>query len=539
MAQTSGLRILGRLRLSVATDESTSIARQREAINSWAEGSGCTVVGWAEDSDVSGSVDPFDVPGLGDWLNNRADEFDVIVTWKLDRLSRNSIKLNKLFGWCLDHGKTVVSTSEAIDLGTPVGRLIANVIGFLAEGELEAIRERTISSRRKLRETARWAGGRPPYGYQAVDSASGGKVLEIDREAHSVVQRIVDALLSEVPLARIADDLNRDGIRPPADHYRVSVGKEPLGGGWKPAPLRKMLQAPTLVGYAHLGGVAIRDDQGRPVQMAEPLLGRTDERCALKGTHVADCLCVSAEDERELIRAELARTEKGPYQRLKTAPLVGVLFCYFCEAAMSSTLSKGKYRYYRCHTNRCTTIPAAAAEEYAEEELLRTLGDEDVTQRVWVPGDSNEAELRAAVAAFDELSSAAGKMTSRTASDRLQRQLSALDVRIAELEAKPSREGQYEDRPTGQTYRQAWEKDTDPDARRALLKRVGVDIRMGIIDGLLHTHVVALGHLLKLPEWAQVDENSSPEEIQAWQEAAAAERRKWGVPDPDEVSQMQ
>ncbi|MCU1697863.1 MAG: hypothetical protein JWR34_3926 [Mycobacterium sp.] len=472
------------------------------------------MVGWAEDSDVSGSVDPFDAPGLGDWLNNRADEFDVIVAWKLDRISRNSIKLSKLFGWCLDHGKTVVSTSEAIDLGTPVGRLIANVIGFLAEGELEAIRERTISSRRKLRETSRWAGGRPPYGYQAVDSASGGKALEIDREAHSVVQRIVDALLSEVPLARIADDLNRDGIRPPADHYRVSVGKEPLGSSWKPAPLRKMLQAPTLVGHAHLGGVAIRDDQGHPVQMAEPLV---------------------TEDERELIRAELARTEKGTYQRLKTAPLVGVLFCYFCGSGMSSTLSGGKrarnYRYYRCHTNRCTTIPAAAAEEYAEQELLRTLGDEDVTQRVWIPGDSNEAELRAAVAAFDELSSAAGKMTSRTASDRLQRQLAALDARIAELEAQPSREGRYEDRPTGQTYRQAWESDTDPDARRDLLKRVGVDIRMGIIDGLLHTHVVALGHLLKLPEWAQVDENSSPEEFQAWQEGAAAERRKWGVRD--------
>jgi site-specific DNA recombinase len=509
-------RVLGRLRLSVATDESTSIARQREAITAWAEGNGHTVVGWAEDSDVSGSVDPFDVPQLGDWLNNRADEFDVIAAWKLDRISRNSIKLNKLFGWCLDHDKSVVSTSEAIDLGTPVGRLIANVIGFLAEGELEAIRERTISSRRKLRETARWAGGRPPYGYRAVDGPSGGKVLEIDTEAHKVVRRIVDSVLDEVPLARIADELNRDGIRPPADHYRASVGKEPLGGDWKPAPLRKMLRAPTLVGHAHLGGVAIRDDSGQPVQLAEPLV---------------------TDDERELIRAELARTEKGTYQRLKTAPLVGVLFCWFCGAGMSSTLSGGKhgrnYRYYRCHTGKCTYVPAETAEMEVERVLLNALGDERVTERVWIPGDDHETGLREAVAAFEQLSVTAGAMTSRTAKDRLDRQLRALDARIAELEAKPAREGRYEHRPTGVTYREAWEKDTDSDARRDLLKRVGVEFRIGVIDGHLHTHPVSLGDRLRLSSWAQVDENSSPEEIQAWQEGAAAERRKWGVPDPN------
>jgi len=119
--------------------------------------SGHAVVGWATDVDVSGSVDPFDTPQLGDWLNNRAPEFDVIACWKLDRLRRKAIRLNHLFGWCLEHDKSVVSCSESIDLSTPVGRLIANVIGFLAEGELEAIRERTRSSKAKLRELGRWS----------------------------------------------------------------------------------------------------------------------------------------------------------------------------------------------------------------------------------------------------------------------------------------------------------------------------------------------------------------------------------------------
>jgi site-specific DNA recombinase len=213
------MRVLGRLRLSRSTDESTSIDRQRELITQWADLNDHTVVGWAEDIDVSGSVDPFDTTQPGDWLGSRAPEFNVIVCWKLDRLSRNTINLNKLFGWCMEHGKSVVSCSESIEISTPVGRLIANVIGFLAEGELEAIRERQRSSKAKLRELGRWSGGKVPYGYTAVTLDGGGWSLEVDQEAARVVRRIVAEFLDGRPLAHIAKGLNEDGI-PPSEVYR-------------------------------------------------------------------------------------------------------------------------------------------------------------------------------------------------------------------------------------------------------------------------------------------------------------------------------
>lgn len=514
------LRVLGRLRLSRSSEESTSIERQREVITAWADSNKHKLVGWAEDVDVSGSVDPFDTPQLGHWLNHRAPEFDVIATWKLDRLSRNSIKLSKLFGWCLDQDKTVYSTSESIDLSTLNGRLIANVIGFLAEGELEAMRERQVSSRRKLRETARWPGGKPPYGYRVTDSREGsGKVLEIDPHAHKVVRRIVDALLDGVPLARICGDLNRDGVVSPADHYRVCLEGEDAdtGSPWRTWPIKHLLLSPTLVGHSHLGGVTVRDDQGVPVLM-----------CAER---------LVTEDERELIAAELGRAEQAPRERGIPAALVGVVACWFCESPLTTmrqtkTLASGEerlYGYYRCPNNCSPLIPTESAEEYAERTLLDSLGDEEMTVRAWVPGDSNETDLREAVTAFDELSATAGRMTSRTASERLQSQLSALDARIAELESKPAREGRYENRPTGQTYRQAWESDADPEARRALLKRVGVSIRMAVIDGSLVAHPVSLGDRLRLPEWARVDENRTPEEIEAWEKRAAAERLRVGI----------
>ncbi|KLN68742.1 hypothetical protein ABM90_26970 [Rhodococcus erythropolis] len=43
------------------------------------------MIGWAEDADVSGAVDPFDTPQLGRWLNQRIEEYDVIAAWKFDR----------------------------------------------------------------------------------------------------------------------------------------------------------------------------------------------------------------------------------------------------------------------------------------------------------------------------------------------------------------------------------------------------------------------------------------------------------------------
>lgn len=476
-------RVLGRLRLSVASDESTSIERQREVITGWAEANGHQVVGWAEDVDVSGSIDPFDTPQLGDWLGNRAPEFDVIACWKLDRLSRNSIKLNKLFGWCLDHDKTVVSCSESIDLSTPVGRLIANVIGFLAEGELEAIRERQRSSRQKLRELARWPGGKPPYGYHAVKRAGGGYVLEVDKPAAEVVRRIVSAVIDGTGVGRIAADLNRDGVHSPAQRYDVLRGREPRDGIWQAGPIKIMLRSPSLRGQAHHKGSVVRDDTGQPVQLAPPLV---------------------TDDEWMLVQAELDRVQGAPRQRLEPAPLAGIALCWFCAKRLSSTtqVKRGKeYRYYRCQNSCTPLIPAGTAEQRTDDELLSTLGDEQVTERVWVPGDSNEAALREAVTAFDALSAAAGAMASQTAKDRLQRQLAALDAHIVELENRPAREGRYDDRPTGETYREALERTAaDPDARRALLERVGLSIRMGIHDGHLLLHPERLGDRLPMPQ---------------------------------------
>ncbi len=466
------MRVLGRVRLSRSTEESTSVERQREVIQQWASANGHEIVGWAEDLDVSGSVDPFDTPGLGPWLNHRAGEWDVICSWKLDRLGRNAIQLNRLFGWCQDHDKTVVSCSESIDLGSWAGRMLASVIAGLAEGELEAIRERQRSSRSKLRQLGRWPGGKPPFGYRAVKTDDGWRLV-IDDDAELVVRRIVDSVLDGKPLSRIASELTADGVPTPSVYYarqRGSESREP--GRWQATPIRNMLRSKALRGFAHHRGETVRDDAGMPVQIAEPLVTL---------------------DEWDLLQAALDRTQ-GAFKdarKAEASPLAGLVYCGGCGEKLHHSATRVKrgaktydYRYYRCRDRCSVPIPAEDLEGVAEDTFLHHLGDSEVRERVWVPGDSREADLREAVAAMDELAAAAGRARSATAKQRLQRQLDALDERIAELEAAPAREARWEYRPTGQTYRSVWES-ADADARRELLARSGITLaaRIGGVEG--------------------------------------------------------
>lgn len=461
-------RVLGRVRLSRSSEESTSIERQREIIARWVEANGHNLIGWAEDVDVSGSVDPFDSPQLGDWLANRHPEFDVVAAWKLDRLSRSTVNLNRLIVWCHDHGKTIVSTTEGIDIATPIGRLITSVISFLAEGELEAIRERTRASRTKLRELARWPGGKPPFGYRPVKADGGGYRLEIDPHAKAIVDRIVGEFVDGASLSRIAQELTSEGVPTPTQYYRRLSAPEAAPGEWRLTTLRRMLSSPALRGRVHHNGALVRDDDGQPVEFGPPLVD---------------------DDQWDRVRQRLAETEGKPFRQAQASPLSGLLTCLACGAPMhfDPVTARGKtYTYYRCSGGTaegpCPKIRADELETLAEEAFISELGDTEVRERVWVPGDSHEAELREAVTALDELTALAGTMTSATAKQRLQNQLRAIDARIAELESAPAQEARWEYRATGGTYAEAWAA-ADVAARRELLRRSGITFAVRVVGG--------------------------------------------------------
>jgi DNA invertase Pin-like site-specific DNA recombinase len=439
-----------------------------------------TLIGWAVDEDISGSVDPFDTPALGDWLNNRADEFDCVAAWKLDRLGRDSIRLNKLFGWCLDTGHTLVSCTEGIDLSTPVGRLIANVIAFLAEGERDAIRERTKASQKKLREVGRWGGGKPIYGYQAVQREDGaGWELQPDPHTSRVLQQIIQKLLAGQSTESIATELSKAGELTPSDQLRVRAGKEPKGNKWSNVGIRTLLKSKTLLGHSTHDGNTVRDGEGLPVLIGEPLV---------------------TQEQFDRIQAALdVRSFKVTNRSAKASPLLGVLICGVCGRLMhlrqNHSKARGKtYRYYQCLGGRgaggggtpgehpTNTVIAEEAEALLQDQFLLKLGDTPERIKVTIPAVDHTAELEEAVRAVNELTALLGTVTSETMKTALLGQLAALDKRITNLEKLPRQEAgvRYENAP--HTYREAWEE-ADTEGRRQLLLRGGFTLTLNRIPG--------------------------------------------------------
>lgn len=466
------MRVLGRVRLSRATEESTSVERQRELIQQWSDAHSHEIIGWAEDLDISGSVDPFDTPELGRWLSDeKKHDWDILCAWKLDRVSRRAIPMGRMFQWLLDNQKTLICTADSIDLSTPMGRLIAYVIATIAEGELEAIRERTRGSQRKLRELGRWGGGRVYYGYTPVEREGSGWEMAIDPHAHQVLQGIIERVLDGKSTNSIAEWLNSSGELSPSDYLRSKSGKPPKGTAWSNSHIRQQLRSKTLLGYTVHNGVVVRDEKGDPVMRGPALV---------------------TPDVFDRIQAELSSSSFKITQRSTTpSPLLGVLICYECGRVMHlrQQQKNGKtYRYYQCLGGKTSgggglvkehdtnILKAEDAEELLEQKFLSDFGDDLVEERVYVPAENHQIELDQARSAVDEISTLLGTITSDTVRSRLLGQISALDSRITQLEQQPAREAGWTTRTTDKTYREQWEA-SDTEQRRQLLIKSSITAR--------------------------------------------------------------
>jgi len=71
-----------------------------------------------------------------------AGEVTTVVVWKLDRLARSLREgVNVLADWC-QRGVRIIAVTQQIDLGGPVGHLIASLLFGIAEIELQHVKER-------------------------------------------------------------------------------------------------------------------------------------------------------------------------------------------------------------------------------------------------------------------------------------------------------------------------------------------------------------------------------------------------------------
>jgi DNA invertase Pin-like site-specific DNA recombinase len=101
----------------------------------------------------------WDRPQLQDCLKHLRKD-DVLVVWKLDRLSRSLIDLLRILQKVDDSGAGFRSLTESLDTTTPAGRLMMNMLGSFSQFEREIIRERTKLGLERARANGHKGGGR-------------------------------------------------------------------------------------------------------------------------------------------------------------------------------------------------------------------------------------------------------------------------------------------------------------------------------------------------------------------------------------------
>jgi hypothetical protein len=112
----------------------------------------------------------------------RFRKIDVIVVYKVDRLTRSLADFAKLVELFDAHGVSFVSVTQQFNTTTSMGRLTLNVLLSFAQFEREVtserIRDKIAASKRK----GLWVGGPSPLGYQMKDS----KIAIVEEEAERV-----------------------------------------------------------------------------------------------------------------------------------------------------------------------------------------------------------------------------------------------------------------------------------------------------------------------------------------------------------------
>ena len=171
-----------------------------------------------------------------------AGRVDVIVVYKVDRLTRSLADFAKIVAVLDGKGASFVSVTQAFNTTTSMGRLTLNVLLSFAQFEREVTGERIRDKIAASKKKGLWMGGPVPLGYEVRE-----RKLVVNPVEAAAVRDIMQRYLKATSANMLIEELEQAGIRTKVQH-RVS-GPHRGGIPFRRGSLYHLLKNPVYRGF--------------------------------------------------------------------------------------------------------------------------------------------------------------------------------------------------------------------------------------------------------------------------------------------------
>jgi site-specific DNA recombinase len=237
--------------------EFNSLDAQREACEAYIKSQASQ--GWRalpqryDDPAYSGGN--LDRPALKKLLADiEAGRIDVVVVYKIDRLTRSLADFAKLVEAFDARSISFVAVTQQFNTTTSMGRLTLNVLLSFAQFERELSSERVRDKIAASRRKGKWTGGTVPLGYDARD-----KKLVVNKAEAETVRTIFRLYIELKSFGRLVAELDRRGIV--TKRRETKVPKYNGGIPFTYGPLAYLLKNRVYIGEIHHGGKWFEGEQ--------------------------------------------------------------------------------------------------------------------------------------------------------------------------------------------------------------------------------------------------------------------------------------
>jgi site-specific DNA recombinase len=369
---------------SEQADEGYSIAAQIEATKNIARYSGYEVIDTYVDAGISGKSMENRPAFLKMLADAKSKKFDMIIVWKLNRLSRNHLDLLKIYEELEACNVSFKSVSEPFDTGNPAGKLLFNMLASIGEFERETIVENVKNGMKQKAKEGFFNGGRMlGYESKAIVGDVKNKLSIIEEEA-IIVRLIFELYTKGKGYKYISSKLN-------ALNYKTIKGNL-----FNIQAVRGIITNPTYAGKIRFNKYVDHKKNRRR--------GNKSEFVLAVGQHEPIIDSETWNKAESLLKERTGRSKKihkGVFL------LTGLLKCPVCGSSMvagrvtrkNNDGTKTKYNYYQCsryknygrHECSANSVKAEYAEKYVLDRIAGFAFDDELIEEV-VNGINNSVE---------------------------------------------------------------------------------------------------------------------------------------------------